>query len=435
MHAAETRARPGRVILLAAFGLLLVMMATLASCVTARLPNVPLTLQGAAASPPALAAFGADPAVTTAAEWTSRRVPALRDVFQREVFGMMPAPANATITRRVTIDAPALAGRAVVEQWTLGLDGPASGMGYTVLVILPAGSTGPVPVLMMQNFCGNSAALPGVAGVAGPMHGNPRECSGGMMAPLVPMIFGEHITVPPYETILARGYGLAMFYAGDVVPDDPVGAEPPLAQLTPAGTAPSSRTGAIAAWAWLYSTTAKVLRQDPRIDGQRLIAWGHSRNGKAAILAAAFDPSIAAVVALQPGTGGAALTRDGVGETVGDITASYPHWFAPAYAAWAGREAALPVDQHQLLGLAAPTPILINVARRDQWGDPQGSWQALEGARPVYALFGPLPQPATAFPDPELRPPLGFTMRPGLHGIHAEDWTATLAFLDAALAR
>ena len=59
---------------------------------------------------------------------------------------------------------------------------------------------------------------------------------------------------------------------------------------------------------------------------------------------------------------------------------AYPYWFSPDYGAYAGREADIPVDQHQLDrpdGTAAQ--LLIGGAWRDQWSDPGGSFRAAHG--------------------------------------------------------
>ncbi len=289
---------------------------------------------------------------------------------------------------------------------------------------------GPFPVIAGGTFCGNNALMPKQQGMRTTTMPLPQECGGGVPEFLVTAIFGLHANAPPWETLAAKGYAVASWHPGDVVPDVPVVAEPYLQALTPAGTPPAQRTGAIAAWAWTSSRMVDVLSADPRLDPTRIMLWGHSRHGKAALLAAAFDPRPAAVWALQSGTAGAALGRDDVGEPVEDITASFPHWFAPSYRAYSGKPADLDVDQHQLIALLAPRPVLIGTGRRDQWGDPHGSFRALKGADPVYQLFG-----APAFTQTKLRRPdgngvLAFYMRPGLHGIHTADWDEALAFFD-----
>jgi len=162
-----------------------------------------------------------------------------------------------------------------------------------------------------------------------------------------------------------------------------------------------------------------------------MAVWGHSRNGKSAVLAAAFDPRIDLVIAHQAGTGGTTLSRSHNGESIEQITGAYPYWFAPGYSDYAGREDALPVDQHQLIALVAPRPILIGGAWRDNWSDPQGSFRAAQAANPVYALYGSegLTQPDLAHFDPEAD--LAVFMRRGLHGVTPADWSHFLDFLDA----
>jgi hypothetical protein len=402
-------------------------------CVTARLPNVPLRVQGETASPAVLDAFGDDPPVTEAEEWTSRRAPLLRSAFETSIYGRFPDPAPVRVLVRTPLDAGAFNGAAIMEQWTVELGDISSDRGFELLLVLPAHAAGPVPVIIMQNFCGNAAVYPAIEGIAPPRPGGPQECGSGLMRPVISMIFGDAIMTPPTLDILNAGYGLAMMYGGDIAPDSAENAGPALAALTPEGTSPEHRTGAIAAWAWGYLRALEAISGDARIRGDQIVLWGHSRNGKAALLAAAFDPRPAAVVALQAGTAGGSLGRDQVGETIGQITGTYPHWFAPAYATFAGREAELPVDQHQLLALIAPRPVLLGGARRDQWSDPIGAVRAAQGASAAYQLFG-----APAFDQADLREgvydrPLATYMRDGLHGVHGSDWDEAIAFLDARL--
>jgi hypothetical protein len=402
-------------------------------CVSTRLPNIGLQVTGEAARPAVLAPFGGDPAVATVQEWTERRAPLLREAFQTNIYGRFPDLRTATVASRQTLDAPALAGVGVMEQWDVALPGLPDGRGFSMVVVVPAGAQGPVPVIVMENFCGNKSVYPDVAGIQGPRNGSPAECSNSLMRPVVSMIFGNAVLTPPTADILNAGYALAMLYGGDVVPDDAATAEPFLQELTPAGTPPEQRTGAVAAWAWTYLRALDVLALDPRFDPQRMALWGHSRNGKAALLAAAFDPRPAAVIALQAGTAGGSLGHDAVGEGIAEITSTYPHWFAPAFARYAGRQAELPVDQHQLLGLIAPRPVLLAGARRDQWSDPIGAVRAAAGASPVYELFG-----IAAFGQSDPRTgdfsrPLATYMRPGLHGVHKSDWREIIAFLDAQM--
>jgi len=399
---------------------LLLTGAGLYGCVAARLPNVALAPRSEVATPPALGAFGGDPAVEDWQAWETRRAPLLREAFQAHVFGRWPADAATDVEAHTLAPAGFTGG---LEQWRVSIGARGA---FSMLVITPAGAQGPLPVIVMQNFCGNASAYPRAEGVDGP------DFCGGWQRPIVEAIFGDSIITPPTQMILDAGYAIAMFYPGDVAPDN-ANAIAPLEAMTPQGAPPSQRTGAIAAWAWLYIRALEALSADARFDAQRIVLWGHSRNGKSALLAAAMDPRPAAVISLQPGTGGGSLQRDDVGESIAEITTSYPHWFAPAYAAYAGREADLPVDMHQLIALIAPRPVLLTSARRDQWSDPHGAFRAAQGAAPVYQLAGAPPFSQNDLRAMDASAPLATYMRGGLHGVHRSDWEKALAFLDARL--
>lgn len=371
------------------------------------LKDVDLNQHVAPAWPAALDTFGDDPPITDAAGWRRRRA-LLLDAFQRHVYGPMPAAIAPVVTQRAPIAAADAGGVEGVEQWRVELT-PAGA--YHLVIVTPPGE-GPHPVILVENFCGNQAAFPGrPAAIAGPMGYVQSVCTNASMDPIATTMFGKNINGPPYALLRERGYALAMFYAGDVVPDRAEDAGAALSRFAPA------ETGAVAAWAWMYSRTLDALAGDPRFDLSRATVWGHSRNGKAALLAAASDQRFAAVVALQAGRGGDALTRHRAGESVAEAMNTYSHWFTPRFAEYASVDP--PVDQHQLLALAAPRPLLLLHARRDFWADPVGARAALEGAKPVYSLIGA--------PAPEA------IMRGGWHGIYPSDWRATLDFLDARL--
>jgi hypothetical protein len=420
-------ARVGQVMTLASLGLGLVL--GLAGCSAVGLPNVGVRLEGAPASPAVLDTFETTPAVTGPDDWESTRAPLLRAAFAHHVYGAFPQAKQVAILKRTTLrlDIDKLA---MAEQWQVQIGAPADDMRFSMVVLKPE-STRPVPMLVMQNFCGNAQALKNAAGVDPPRHGGPKECSGSILSPVVPLIFGSAIMHPPLERILGAGYGVALLYAGDIVPDEPVEAGKILARLTPKGTAPAQQTGAIAAWAWTYLRATDALESDADIDKGRIVLWGHSRNGKSALLAASMDSRPQAVIALQAGTAGGSLGRDAIGESIAEITTTYPHWFAPEYATWATRQSELPVDQHQLLALIAPRPVLLGSGRRDRWSDPHGAVRAAAGASPVYELYGSTRFAQTDLRKPDFGPQLVTYMRAGLHGIHTEDWDAALAFLKA----
>jgi hypothetical protein len=109
----------------------------------------------------------------------------------------------------------------------------------------------------------------------------------------------------------------------------------------------------------------------------------------------------------------------------------FPHWFARNYTGFAGREAALPVDQHMLLSLVAPRALYVASADEDLWSDPRGEFLSLAHTSPVFALWGDPPIARGAMPP--LQRPLvsgrrGYHVRAGTHNLTPYDWERFLDF-------
>ena len=270
------------------------------------------------------------------------------------------------------------------------------------------------PLILWASFSPRGDAFPG----AGFRESEMPDMAEGALH----FVFGRYIQTPPVENILAEGYGLAVVHPPEFLPDTE-NSIAELERLAAGHDDPDTRWGAVAAWAWGLSRALDALDWNGPV-----ISAGHSRYGKSALLAAAHDERFAGAIAHQSGTGGASLSKSKRGETVADITASYPHWFAPSY-----REGALSVDQHHLLASLSPRPVLLGNARRDVWSDPNGALRAARGAAGVYGI--PPPERLPDGPkgkgehgyDPT--PPLALWMRPGTHGIVEEDWPAFLEWM------
>ena len=214
--------------------------------------------------------------------------------------------------------------------------------------------------------------------------------------------------------VLRRGFVLAQFNRAELAADAGHGRRDNGIYTVLGG----STFGAIAAWAWGYHRCVDVLSGLPMLDPQRIAITGHSRGGKASLLAGATDGRIALTHANNSGAAGAGCYRDqGPGaETLADLLRDFGHWLGPGMGAYAGREAQLPFDQHTLKALVAPRLLLTTEARQDLWANPQGTWTTHLAAREVYALLGVPDHIACVLRD----------------GDHQHSWADWCSFLDVA---
>lgn len=372
--------------------------------------------------------------VLDAATWEAKRRPEVLELFREHMFGRMPGrPAGMHF--QVLEEGPALDGRARRRQVRVFLAAAEAEPYFDVLLYTPADRSGPVPAFLGYNFRGNHAIHPDPAILLNqhwvpndPAHqvtnNRATEASRGTQA--------RRWAV---DRILARGYALATIYYGDIDPDFDDGFANGVHPLFLEMGVPRAGLSSIAAWAWGLSRALDYLEQDPAIDGSRVAVMGHSRLGKTSLWAGATDPRFAMVVSNDSGCGGAALSRRCVGETVWRINTSFPHWFCAKFHEYNDHEAALPIDQHELIALCAPRPVYVASAAEDLWADPRGEFLAAYYASPVYALYG-LQGPATA-DSPPLHQPVGeqlrYHVRAGVHDVTGYDWECYLDLADRAM--
>ena len=105
--------------------------------------------------------------------------------------------------------------------------------------------------------------------------------------------------------ILARGIMLAQFSRVEVVPDVYNSNRDQGLYLA----YPDHTFGALAGWAWGFHRCVDVLCALAFVDKNRIAVTGHSRGGKAALLAGATDDRIALTAPNGSGAGGAAAGR------------------------------------------------------------------------------------------------------------------------------
>lgn len=156
--------------------------------------------------------------------------------------------------------------------------------------------------------------------------------------------------------------------------------------------------GSISAWAWGYSRCVDALELIGLTDPRFVVFTGHSRGGKAAMLAGALDCRALIINPNETNAGSCSCYRIHLmakaengeirrSETLADLTTNFPTWLGDGMKSYADREKDLPFDCHFLKALAAPRILFISEAASDIWGNPVGSLQTTNAAAQVYRLL------------------------------------------------
>lgn len=389
-------------------------------CLT--VPSVQMILKTAPNKPRSVPA---SPALTysNSASWEDAK-PKLLLAMQDGLYGSYPSRLEIQeVSSQLSTET--FDGKARIELKSYQLKNPINDetRNFGFVLVLPPDATGPYPIIMTQNFCPNhdvikATDIPVPADLT-------FSCAGeGIGSKLMHFVFGRYIVSPPIVDILDRGYAIGVMHPPEFVPDSSELSADVRDRLF-SNYDHDKQPGTLISWAAQSVLLAKELKGDARLN--KVINWGHSRYGKSALLAAAFSPEIDGVIAHQSGTAGASLSRDKPGETLRDVVNGYPHWLGNNVST--ANE--LPFDQHHLLALIAPRPVLLGNARRDVWSDPEGGFRAAKAATSIYGLYGSEGQTAPTLNMFVPTDDLSFWIRPGTHGVVKEDWPAFLDFLDA----
>lgn len=345
--------------------------------------------------------LGAGPGVTVE-EWEKRRV-GLKDVFLREMYGRRTVERPDVLTFAdhyppEEFSRPRRAIDALRRVMMCRYRGPYGEDHFRFTVFLPKNAKGPVPAFIFI-------------------------CDGNPGVHIDPWRF-QRSCVWPAERIVDRGYAAIAFWAEEVAADS---YNPEYAFRSgvfrcfekSGEPRADDAWGVLSAWAWGASRILDWIETEPSIDAKRVAVVGHSRGGKAALVAGVTDPRFALTVSNNSGCGGAKLNHADLpkSEHFHQICRSVSYWFCRNLLKWRGREREMPFDQHQFIALLAPRLGYVASGSEDHWAGPEGERLSVELARPAWDVYG-------------VKDGLGYHCREGKHRLTEYDWDKFMDFAD-----
>ena len=205
------------------------------------------------------------------------------------------------------------------------------------------------------------------------------------------------------QQILGRGWSYVLLDPGSIQADNGAGLTSGVIGLANRGQLRKPGDwGVLKAWAWGASRLLDYLQTDPAVDARKVAIQGHSRYGKASLVAMAYDPRFATGFISSSGAGGAAPYRRHWGEAVENVAAANEyHWMGADFLTYAAdplNANDIPVDANEVIALVAPRPIFVGAGSADHaakandaWVDPRGMFMAEASAGEVYKLLGKRP--------------------------------------------
>jgi hypothetical protein len=361
--------------------------------------------------------------VTSAKMWWNKRRPEIVELFDREIYGRVPTDVPAVHWEVIRTTKGLVGEFPVTVKKLVGHVDNSRDSAITVNIDLtlttPADAPGPVPVMIELGLSADVLAA---------------------IAKRFPDLMAG--AAKWREQVLAKGWGFAEYIPTTVQPDNGEGLAQGIIGLANHGLANRGQPrdldqwGALRAWAWGASRVIDYFETDKSVDAKHVGIEGHSRYGKASLIAMAYEPRLTIGYISSSGEAGAKLFRRNYGEQIGNIagTGEY-HWMAGNFLKYDGplTENDLPVDAHELIALCAPRPVFVGAGtteKGDGWVDAKGMFLAEVGAGPVYKLLGKKDLGTTEFPPLEtalISGDLGFRQHSDGH-TPAPNWPTFLEF-------
>ncbi|MGD0614905.1 MAG: hypothetical protein ABSA69_05615 [Verrucomicrobiota bacterium] len=368
--------------------------------------------------------------VVNAGQWKERREQ-MKRILEHYLTGTMPPPPG-NVTGHELASRTVLNGTVNFRRVRLTF-GPGNSLGFEVAVFVPTAGDKPFPTFIQPSFHptpgSQSSNAPPAAGAAMPpsnaapanaagpfTNHSPTQTAPGRSANMA----DPDTAAKDYAELFRRGYAIVTYNYQQCGADK---ADCRGTGFFPAY--PDYDWGDLAAWAWGMSRVVDYLQTQPFADKTRLIAVGHSRLGKATLIAGAFDERFAMVAPVGSGCAGTGSFRfnsdlRGGKQGLENFTRRFPQQVCSRLAQFSGQVDKLPFDQHWLIALVAPRPLFSAEALADTVCNGNAVKQSFLAAKPVYELLG---APAN----------LGVHFRPGGHAFTEDDWDAILAFADQRL--
>jgi (4-O-methyl)-D-glucuronate---lignin esterase len=379
--------------------------------------------------------------VTTVQQWNKRREE-MKGILEYYAVGQVPPPPGNVKGQEIKSQL-VLDGKVKYRLVHLTF-GPESKLELNIGIFTPTDGKGPFPAILLQNGTPPGATPlprlpPGpnqgrgqdVLLIVGPVTNASRTVTAAVSTnvPGGRGGFGGPANAEEMATrngeLFRRGYALVVFNPNDCAEDTTLRNEDGSwafrhTRFFPAY--PGYDWGILAAWAWGASRVADYLETDPAIDKTKLIITGASRNGKSAMIAAAFDERLmgAPVVTGGGGIGAYRFAGPRHSETLDIMQKKYPNWFSPQLHEFWGQREKLPFDEHWFLALCAPRPFIALEGDTDTISCPEAVRQSILAAQPAYELYG-------------AKDRLGVHYSHHGHAFTQEDWTAMMDFFDKYL--